>query len=114
VTAKVLEEFSSRPEVKRLLRGTQPQKPERPSGSRPIDEKTAIDILQAAKQFFTEIMKSVGRRTESDMNAFWAGVAAMLPKNLLFSRQGRSAMRILGVVRAYLRLFNSKPRPASA
>ena len=103
LTAKVLEEFSNRPECKRLLRGTQPQKPEPPSGSARIDEKTAIDVLQAAKQFFTEIMKSVGRRTESDMNAFWAGAAAMLPKDLLISRQGRSAMRILGVVRACVR-----------
>ena len=37
------------------------------------------------------------------MNAFWAGAAAMLPKDLLISRQGRSAMRILGVVRACVR-----------
>lgn len=62
------------------------------------DAETATELLAAAKRFFGEIMGTDGgRRSESDMNAFWAAIAALMPANLLENRGGRAAARILGV-----------------
>ena len=61
-----------------------------------VDSKVAKQLLLAAKQFFTQLMKNDGRRSDDDMNAFWAGAAALLPRDLFDNRQGRAAMRILG------------------
>ena len=75
-------------------------------------------MLACTKIFLTEILRSTGRRTDTDRNAFWAGlrpeisgpltetdhraplvagVVCHLPRDLLKNRRGRSAMRLLGV-----------------
>mmetsp|Transcript_46105 Transcript_46105/g.107709 ORF Transcript_46105/g.107709 Transcript_46105/m.107709 type:complete len:124 (-) Transcript_46105:248-619(-) len=61
------------------------------------DEKTAAALLIAAKSFFGEIMSTKGRRSDSDTNAFWAAIAALMPAGLIDGRGGASASRILGV-----------------
>jgi len=94
LTAAALEKFLAFPAVARLRRRDAPA----PKRTDEVDADTATELLAAAKAFFTEIMRSSGRRTAEDMNAFWAGAAALLPPDLLQNRHGRAAMRILGVV----------------
>jgi len=77
--------------VKRLLPGSQRQ-----SRAERNDAETAAQLLAAAKSFFGGIMHTKGRRTETDMNAFWAAISALIPQDLLEKRGGRAATRILG------------------
>jgi len=93
LTQDVLNRFLDTPEVRRLMPGSAPQT----RGER-ADAETADALLASAKRFFGEIMGVDGRRrSESDMNAFWAAVAALMPAELLENRGGRAATRILGV-----------------
>ena len=95
LTSAALEKFLEFPAVARLRQRDAPA----PKRTDQVDADTATELLAAAKIFFTQIMHSSGRRTAEDMNAFWAGAAALLPPDLLQNRHGRAAMRILGVVR---------------
>lgn len=61
------------------------------------DGETAREVLRAAKSFFGEIMKSKGRRSDIQRNAFVAGLVALLPRDLFENRRGRAAMRLLGL-----------------
>ena len=84
----VLEVFLRRRIVKQVL----------PEGINNLDEMdTKTAIVEAAKDFFTSIMASIGRRTDVSSNAFWAVASALLPPSLLKSRKGREAMRLLGI-----------------
>ena len=80
------------PEVKLLLPDEITEKQQEAT-----DAKVGVALLKAAKLFFTKLMRSKGRKTDDDMNAFWAGAAALLPPDLFENKQGRAAMRILGV-----------------
>jgi len=92
LTASVLNRFLDTPEVQHLLPGSRRQiRADR------NDAGTAGQLLAAAKSFFGDIMHSKGRRTETDMNAFWVAVSALIPKDLLENRGGRAATRILGM-----------------
>ena len=44
------------------------------------DSETARLVLRTAKSFFTELMKSNGRRSDIQRNAFVAGLVALLPR----------------------------------
>jgi len=90
LTEKVISKFLDMPEVKRLL-------PEhvRLSQKEHADLRTATVLLEAARGFFNEHLASNGRRNETDRNAFWAGLAALIPPDIFASRRGRAAMRIL-------------------
>ena len=44
------------------------------------DSETARVVLRTAKTFFTELMKSNGRRSDVHRNAFVAGMVALLPR----------------------------------
>jgi len=92
LTADVLKRFLDTPEVKQLMPGGAAQ-----SRAEKNDEKTAAALLIAAKSFFGEIMSTKGRRSDSEMNAFWAAIAALMPAGLIDGRGGASAARILGV-----------------
>ena len=92
LTADVLKRFLNTPEVKRLMPGSARQ-----TRSEQADAKIAAELLSAAKRFFGEIMDTKGRRSELDMNAFWAAISALMPAGLLEGRGGRAASRILGV-----------------
>ncbi|KAJ1629686.1 hypothetical protein T492DRAFT_873053, partial [Pavlovales sp. CCMP2436] len=92
LTANVLKRFLDTPEVKQLMPGGAAQ-----SRAEKNDEKTATNLLTAAKRFFGDIMGTKGRRSEDDMNAFWAAIAALMPAGLIDGRGGASASRILGV-----------------
>ena len=41
------------------------------------------------------MLKTAGRRSDTERNAFWAGVVALMPADLIENRQGRAMMRIL-------------------
>jgi hypothetical protein len=92
LTADVLKRFLDTPEVKQLMPGGAAQ-----SRAEKNDEKTAAALLTAAKSFFGDIMSTKGRRSQDDMNAFWAAIAALMPAGLIDGRGGASAARILGV-----------------
>lgn len=61
------------------------------------DAKTAKELLTTAKEFFTRLMKSKGRRTDKEMNAFWASAASLIPRDVFESRLGRAVARLLGI-----------------
>lgn len=96
LTQAVLDKFLSLRDVKQLL-------PEAVAKTRQqaTDADTAVKLLEAAKSFFTVIMKvkgtKGGRRTDVNMNAFWASAASLLPRDVLQTRHGRSAARLLGI-----------------
>ena len=43
-------------------------------------------------------MKGSGRRTDVEINAFWASAASLIPRDIFESRQGRAAARLLGIL----------------
>ena len=97
LTRAVLDKFLSLRDVKQAL-------PEAILKTRQemADAATATQILETAKSFFTVIMKvkgvtGKGRRSDVNMNAFWASAASLLPRNLLQTRHGRATARLLGI-----------------
>jgi len=90
--ADVLRRFLRKPEVERLLPGSARQ-----TRSEQADAKFAAEVLSAAKRFLgRDRGHTEGRRSESDTNAFWAAISALVPAGLLEDRGGRAASRILG------------------
>eukprot|EP00966_Prymnesium_polylepis_P137943 3187496-Prymnesium_polylepis.1 len=61
------------------------------------DAATAKEMLACVKPFLHTVLKSIGRRTDADRNAFWAIVVSHMPLDLFKRQRGRSAMRELGV-----------------
>lgn len=61
------------------------------------DAETAKMMLQAAKTWVKDLMKTKGRRTDEDRNALLASMSALMPQDLFKLRRGRSAMRALGL-----------------
>ena len=61
------------------------------------DQSTTDGIIVTAKSFFTGIMVTKGRRSDIDMNAFWAAAAALVPVTARKDRKVRSVMRVLGL-----------------
>ena len=100
VTAEAVARFTNMPEVKLLIaKGKEKLRITGDTAKVEKDLETAKQLLATARGFFTEIMATDGRgrRDDDDMNAFWAGCAALLPADLFQSKRGRSAMRILGL-----------------
>ena len=118
-TRAVLEQLMARSDVEQLLPDAVVK-----SRANTADATTARAMLEAAKAFFNQLMTGEkrlvsgkwakskvhsgmtyapehwvagGRRSLADRNAFWAGAAAMLPRDIFKSRGGRAAMRIFGV-----------------
>jgi hypothetical protein len=118
-TRAVLEQLMTRSDVAQLQSDAVVK-----SRAKTADAKTARAMLEAAKAFFNQLMPGEkrlvpgkwqksklhsgmtwvhehevagGRRSQADRNAFWAGAAALLPRDIFKSRGGRAAMRILGV-----------------
>ena len=90
LTKAALDRFLSMGEVRRLLDDDLVK-----TRQEMIDATTATAMLQAAKRFFNEMLKSQGRRTDVERNAFWAGVVALMPSDMKENRQMRAIMRIL-------------------
>lgn len=92
LTRNIISNFLELPLVKRLL-------PEelRKKQAENVDAGTAKILLEAARDFFNDIMATRGRRSDEDRNAFWAGLVALIPANILEDRRGRAAMRLLNV-----------------
>lgn len=92
LTRAILAQFLSLPEVKLLL-------PEatRQAQQEAADSKTAIALLEAASKFLHEVLKSKGRRSDEDRNAFWSSIVALLPSDLFEKRMCAAAMRLLKV-----------------
>jgi hypothetical protein len=88
LTRRVVERFMEMPEVRPLL----PEHLRRSSK----DARTSEMLLECARDFFTELMSSKGRRSDEDANALLAAATSLLPRDLYESKRGRSAMRILG------------------
>ena len=77
------------------------------------DAKTAPVLLEMSKSFLNDILRakgevvfskrrntmvqSGGRRTDEQRNAYWAAAVSHIPRNIMKTRQGRAAMRALGV-----------------
>ena len=58
----------------------------------------AVDsINKTTKAFFTGIMGTKGRRSDIDMNAFWAAAEAIVPVTAREDKLVRAVMRILGL-----------------
>jgi len=83
LTKKAVAKFLEMPEVKRLLPEAVQQ-----GQKEHVDLKTAKVLLNAAREC---------GRNEADRNAFWAGLVALIPADILEPRRGRAAMRILDV-----------------
>ena len=84
----VIEQFLKMPMVKLLLPDVLRELQQSSS-----DVSVALELMKQAKQFFTEIFGvgfRGGRRCDEDRNAFAAGSAAMLPRDL-FAKRGRAA-----------------------
>ena len=88
---RVLDSFFARPAVRVVM-------------SKHLKSKTAshgdaaVDsIIKTAKAFFVGIMGSQGRRTDIDMNAFWAVAAAIVPATAREDKKVRAVMRVLGL-----------------
>ena len=62
-----------------------------------VDDSTIDEVIRMAKGFFTGVMATKGRRTDIDMNAFWAAAAAVVPVSTKKDRKARSVMRVLGL-----------------
>ena len=92
LTRNVLDKFLGLRDVKQLL-------PEAVIRTRQeaTDAKSAMELLATAKKFFTCLMKGSGRRTDVEINAFWASAASLIPRDIFESRQGRAAARLLGI-----------------
>ena len=92
LSRKVLDKFLGLRDVKQLL-------PEAVKQTRQeaADAKTARQMLATGKLFFNSLMKASGRRTDDDMNAFWAAAVAYIPRDVFESRQGRAVARLLGI-----------------
>ena len=92
LTRAVLDKFLGLRDVKQAL-------PEavRKTRQEAADAKTAQELLATAKNMFTHLMKATGRRTDVEMNAFWAGAATLIPRDIFATRQGRAAARLLGI-----------------
>lgn len=61
------------------------------------DAKTARDLLSSAATFIHSILKSKERRNDDDLNAFWATVVSLMPRDLFKQWMVASAMRLLQV-----------------
>ena len=92
LTRAVLDKVLSLRDVKQLL-------PEAVLKTRQetTDAKTAKALLGTAKKFFNELMKATGRRTDVEINAFWAGAAALIPRDVFETKQGRAVARLLEI-----------------
>jgi len=92
LTRAVISKFLELPLIKRLLPDELWKKQ-----AEDVDSGPAKILLEAAREFFNDIMATRGRRTDEDRNAFWAGLVALIPANILEDRRGRAAMRLLNV-----------------
>jgi len=62
------------------------------------DDKVAVDsMVESIKDFFTGAMASKGRRSDLNMNIFYAAAAAIIPKGVRENRQMRAVMRLTGL-----------------
>ena len=68
-----------------------------------MDSKTASTLLEAASQFLHEVLKSKGRRSDDDRNAFWSSIVSLMPRDLADKRMIASAMRLLKVPRSVIK-----------
>ena len=89
--SRVLDSFFKRPAVRTSM------SEHLKSTTSSEDQSTVDDIIATAKSFFTGIMQSSGRRTDINMNAFWAVAAALVPVTALEDRKVRSVMRVLNL-----------------
>ena len=96
LTQAVLTKFLSLRDVTQLLPDAV-----RKTRQQAADAATAVKLLETAKSFFTVIMGvkggKGGRRSDVNMNAFWASAASLLPRDVLQTRHGRAAARLLGI-----------------
>ena len=85
LTADVLSRFLDTPEVECLLLGSARQ-----TRCEQANAKFAAVLLSAAERFCREIVGTEDdRRTESDTNAFWAALSALMPADLVEVRAGQ-------------------------
>ena len=92
LTRQVMQRFLEIREVRMLLPEALQKR------QRDADEaETASVLLSVAKDFFGSLMKAKGRRCDIQRNAFGAGLVALIPRDIFENRQGRAAMRLLGL-----------------
>ena len=92
VTKEVIARFLELPEV-RLLLPAEMQKKQQAAA----DHETQQVLIDTAKHFIATVYKARGQRSDTDRNAFGAGLAMLLPASLFKDRRGRAAARILGL-----------------
>ena len=97
LTRAVLDKFLGMRDVKQLLPDAVQQ-----TRRQVKDAKTAKELLATAKLFFTSMMsaksgKTGGRRTDVEMNVYWASAASLIPRDIFEPRHGRAAARLLGI-----------------
>ena len=88
---RVLDSFFARPAVRTAMSNHLKSK------TKSHDDAAVDSIINTAKAFFTGIMGTKGRRSDIDMNAFWAAAAAMVPVTAREDKLVRAVMRILGL-----------------
>jgi hypothetical protein len=87
----VIEKLLARPRVKLVLPDADPS------------DDLKSHMVAAAKDFFTNIMNTKGRRSSMDTNVFWGVLAAILPESIVHDRKQREAARMLGVDAAVIK-----------
>lgn len=103
LTRRALEHFLNLHEVRLMMPNAFKQQRQEA-----VDAATSKLLLDTAKAFLTQIFKARslgkmrpgakgGRKSDEDRNAFAAALAALLPASLFENKQGRAAMRILGI-----------------
>jgi hypothetical protein len=89
----VLDQFFNRPVIRTAM--SEHLQGQLPRGG---GDKIAVDsMVESIKDFFTGAMASKGRRTDLNMNVFYAAAAAIIPKNVRENRQMRAVMRLTGL-----------------
>ena len=88
---RVLDSFFARPAVRTAMSNHLKSK------TKSHDDAAVESIIKTAKAFFTGIMGTKGRRSDIDMNAFWAAAAAIVPVTAREDKLVRAVMRILGL-----------------
>ena len=88
---RVLDSFFARPAVRTAMSNHLKSK------TKSHDDAAVDSIIKTAKAFFTGIMGTKGRRSDIDMNAFWAAAAAIVPVTAREDKLVRAIMRILGL-----------------
>ena len=88
---RVLDSFFARPAVRTAMSNHLKSK------TKSHDDAAVDSIIKTAKAFFTGIMGTKGRRSDIDMNAFWAAAAAIVPVTAREDKLVRAVMRILGL-----------------